>query len=123
MLVLMDTSILMYLAETPSSFVDELRAKVGSVEFAVPDAVLRELASLSGSGGVRGKRARLALVYARTLRGLPRGGEADDALISLAQEREAYVATLDRELAHSLRRKGIPVATMRNFHLALIGTG
>ena len=122
MLVLLDTSILIFLVERPSTFLDDLRARMGNVEFSVPDSVIGELKGLAGSRGAKAKKARLALSYAMGLKCLKHGGEADDALVSLAQERGALVATLDRKLVSSLRRRGVPVATVKDDRLLLPGT-
>ncbi len=102
---------------------DDLRAKLGNVEFSVPDSVIGELKGLAGSRGAKAKKATLALSYATGLTCLKHGGEADDALVSLAQERGALVATLDRKLLSSLRRRGVPVATVKDHRLLLPGTG
>ena len=123
MLVLLDTSILIFLVERPSTFFDELRAKMGNVEFSVPDSVIGELKGLAGARGVKARKARLALSYASGLKCLKHGGEADDALVSLAQENGALVATLDRKLMSSLRRRGVLVATVKGDRLLLPGTG
>ena len=123
MLVLLDTSILIFLVERPSTFLDELGGKMGNVEISVPDSVIGELKGLAGSRGVKAKKARLALSYAAGLRCLKHGGEADDALVSLAQENGALVATLDRKLMSSLRRRGVLVATVKGDRLLLPGTG
>ena len=121
MLVLLDTSIIIFLAETPSTFLDELGSKLGSVELSVPDSVIAELKGLARSRGVRSKKAKLALSYAAGLKSLKLGGEADDALVSLAQENGAVVATLDKALVSSLRRRGVMVATLKGHRLMLAG--
>jgi rRNA-processing protein FCF1 len=123
LLVLLDTSILIFLVETPSTFLDELRAKMGDVEFSVPDSVIGELKGLAGSRGVKARKAKLALSYATGLKSMKHGGEADDALVSLAQENGAVVATLDKSLVSSLRRRGVMVATVKGHRLLLAGTG
>jgi rRNA-processing protein FCF1 len=123
MLVLLDTSILLFLVETPSTFLDELKAKLGSVELSVPDSVIGELRGLAGSKGAKAKKAQLALSYATKLKCLEHGGEADDALVALAQENQAAVATLDKNLVSSLRRRGVMVATAKGHRLLLAGTG
>ena len=123
MLVLLDTSVLIFLAEKPSTFLDELESNVGKVELTVPDSVLGELRGLARSRGAKAKKAKLALSYATGLRCLEHGGDADDALVSLAQGKEAVVATLDRKLIASLRRRGVRVATLRGHRLLLPGGG
>jgi rRNA-processing protein FCF1 len=123
MLVLLDTSILIFLVEKPSTFLDELRTKMGNVEFSVPDSVIGELKGLAGSRGIKARKARLALSYATGLKCLKHKGEADDALVSLAQENGAVVATLDWKLMSSLRRRGVRVATVKGDRLLLPGTG
>jgi len=121
LLVLLDTSILIYLVETPSSFLEGLTGSLGKVEFAVTDSVLGELKGLAASRGARAKKAKGALSYAQGLKSYPVGGEADDSLVKLALRERAVVATLDGELASSLRRKGIPVATLSGDRLLVLG--
>ncbi len=121
MLVLLDTSILIFLAGRPSTFLDDLRVKMGNVEFAVPDSVIGELKGLAESKMAKAKKAKLALSYATGLKCLRHGGEADDALVSLAEEKDALVATLDRKLLSSLRRRGVLVATLKDHRLLLLG--
>ena len=121
MLVLLDTSILIYLVERPSTFLDDLGKHVGRVELSVCSPVLRELASLSSSKGVKAKRAKEALAFAQSLKSFSQSGDADDALICLAQEKAAVVATLDRKLVASLRSKGLSVATLGGDRLLMLG--
>jgi rRNA-processing protein FCF1 len=121
LLVLLDTSILIFLVEKRSSFLDDLGVKLGRAELCVPDSVIKELRSLTSAKGPRAKRAREALSFAESMRVFDQGGEADDALASLAQDRGAAVATLDRRLIASLRRRGVPVATVKDDRLLFLG--
>jgi rRNA-processing protein FCF1 len=111
----------MYLVERPSSFQDDLRAKLGNAELCVPDSVIRELRGLAEARGAKAKRAKEALSFAKGLKVFSREGEADDALVNLAQEQGAAVATLDRKLTASLRSKGVPVATLKGDRLLFLG--
>ena len=121
MLVLLDTSILIYLVERPSSFLDQVGAQLGRADLCVLQPAVGELRSLAKTKGARGKRARAALSFAERLKVLPGGGEADDAIVRAAVEEGAVVATLDRELIASLRRKGVPVATVSGDRLLFLG--
>jgi rRNA-processing protein FCF1 len=123
LLVLIDTSALLYLSQKPSTFLDELEVKLGTVELAVPDSVFSELRRLAGGKGKKAKEAKMALTFASGLRPLAQGGPADDALVILAQREGAVVATLDGGLAAALRRRGVIVATVRRDRLVLQGTG
>jgi rRNA-processing protein FCF1 len=121
LLVLLDTSVLIYLVEKPSSFLEELDAKVGRVELCVPAAVVRELEGLTQGRGEKAKKAKEALAFAEGLRVVECPGEADDAIVSIAQQEGAIVGTLDKELLDSLRRKEVAVATLRGDRLLLLG--
>ncbi len=123
MLVLLDTSILIYLVERPSSFIDEVRAQLGRADLCVLQPAVGELRSLAQTKGAQGRKAKAALSFAEGLRVFPGRGEADDALVRVAVEEGAVVATLDKELMSSLRRKGVPVATVRGDRLLLPRTG
>ena len=119
--VLLDTSILMYLAKKPSFFLDELSSKLGGERPVVPEPVMEELRGLTRSRGTKGREARLALTYASGLRTMRYSGEADDALVALAAGKDTVVATLDGNLISTLRRSGVAVATVRGDHLLLLG--
>jgi rRNA-processing protein FCF1 len=119
--VLLDTSVLIFLVERPSSFLEELDARLGRVELSVPAAVVRELEGLTQGRGGKAKKAKEALAFAERLRIVEYPGEADDAIVSIAQQEGAIVGTLDRELLDSLRRKGVAVATLRGHRLLLLG--
>ena len=121
MLVLLDTSILIFLAERPSSYLDDLQGALGKVELCVTRPVIGELRSLSGTRGSRAKKAKGALTFVDGLRVIEHGGEADDSLVSVALAEGATVGTLDQELVASLRRKGIPVATVKGDRLLFFG--
>jgi rRNA-processing protein FCF1 len=121
LLVLLDTSILIFLVEKPSSFLDDLDAKLGKAELCVPDSVIGELRRMAGSKGTKARKAEEALSFAEGLKIFRRGGEADDDLVSLAQEEGGAVATLDGELAAALRRKRVPVATVKDDRLCFQG--
>jgi len=70
MLVLLDTSILMFIAGRPSNFMNELQARIGEALLAVPSPVLDELRGLSRTHGRRGREAAFGLKYAQVLTSL-----------------------------------------------------
>ena len=88
----------------------------------VPSQVLEELRSILSRGGLRGKRARLALEIAGRLGAreapVPLEGSADRAVEALARELlgrgcRVMVATSDRSLRRRLRRAGVPTVYYR----------
>jgi rRNA-processing protein FCF1 len=121
LLVLLDTSILIRLAERPSLFLEELSSKLGKVDLAIPTPVLKELVQLSLARDSTGRAAKLALAYAESLANVECEGAADDALLLLAQSKGAVVATLDLDLIRRLRRLHVPVATLQGERLELRG--
>ena len=121
MLVLLDASILMFMAGKPSKFLDDLQAQIGETILAVPSPVLGELKGLSKIKGRRAREAALGLEYAQNLKSLDFDGDADTALLQIAQEHDALVATMDRELMRELKVRHVKVATVKDNHLILQG--
>ena len=97
----------------------ELTRLFGSYKIVVPESVVGELVNLSK----RIPEARAALGLARRCECVPVGApNPDEALMSLAVERKAYVLTNDVGLIAMLKKNRIPIVRMKGRnHLAIVG--
>ncbi len=115
--VVFDTSFLMAVMERPTSWSQDISESIGAFTPVILMSVRDELARLAAKGDKRGKLASLALELlhsgAFTLK--PDGkGKPDDEIISFALREGAAVATIDSELAKSLRASHVQtVITLR----------
>jgi rRNA-processing protein FCF1 len=114
--VLFDSSFLIAIMEHPTPWREDLIEKIGGFEPVVIQPVYDELVGLSGGRDRASGYAALAkglvdrgeLVIRR-----PKGnGKADDELISLALDGDAFVATLDKELMGQLRALHLRVVSL-----------
>ncbi|MDG6938854.1 MAG: DNA-binding protein [Nitrososphaerota archaeon] len=120
MIVLLDTSLLLLMAEKPVDL-DRLVELVGRFDFAVPATVMAELRSMTAGTGRRSRLARSALSFASKQRQVDAAGEVDGSLVDLASKGGSAVATMDAELIGRLRGRGVPVLTLRGDRFALLG--
>ena len=117
MKVIFDTSFMIYICEKPSSILEEMEEALGKVEPVLPSPVVEELKRISR----RKKSAKTALKAAQDMEVVKTMGPADRAIVNLAKELKAPVATLDLELASLLRKEGITYFTVKDDHLIAIG--
>ena len=107
----------MAVMERPTPWSEDITEKVGAFTPVVLNSVREELARLAAKGDKRGRFAALALglLEQGTLTLEPDGrGKPDDEMISFALREGAAVATLDGELAKSLRASHVQtVITLR----------
>jgi rRNA-processing protein FCF1 len=97
----------------------ELTRLLGSYKIVVPESVVGELVNLSK----RIPEARTALSLARRCECVPVAAHnPDEALMTLAKERKAYVLTNDVGLITMLKKARIPIVRMKGRnHLAIVG--
>lgn len=118
--VLLDTNALLMIFQFKIALEKELDRLLGNYEIFVPGCVLEELKHIA----VRDRTAKTALTYLqkRNYKIVDARGRADKTLLELAKERNAVVATNDRQLRKALRCENIPVIFLRaKTHLALEG--
>ena len=104
--VVFDTSFLMAVMEHPTSWSQDITENIGGFTPVVLGSVRDELARLAAKGDRKGKIASLILelVANGTFTLEPDGrGKPDDEIVSYALREGAAVATIDSELAKSLR--------------------
>lgn len=85
----------------------ELKRLFGEIPVFVPSSVLGELSNLND----RNSRAALALARRYSIVETELGG--DDAVLAIAEQREAAVVTNDKGLIRRLRERHIPVVRLR----------
>ena len=116
--VVCDTSFLVHLATARIGNLDRLD-ETGPVTFAVPEAVLDELAGLARDPARRGA-AEAAMRYASGLETVPvRGAPADSALVEHARESRCIIGTMDRALKRLVKEAGGSVMSFHGDRLVL----
>lgn len=119
--IIADTSFLLLPFNLKINIILELdRILEGSYELIVPDFCIKELSELKKRGGKIRKGVNLAMAiirkHAKILqahKGIDE--EVDRALVRLAKNMKAIVATCDSELRKALRKEGIPVIYPRAY--------
>ncbi|MBI2937655.1 MAG: hypothetical protein HYY22_05560 [Thaumarchaeota archaeon] len=122
--LLLDSSFLIFLVETPSGGFTEIEDKLGKVEPIVLTSVIKELRRIADrAASKRAKAAARALDYASGLRRVPQtgSGSVDDQILLYAKSSGAAVATLDTELRRRLRAAGVVVVTLSGNRLVVEG--
>ena len=112
MLVILDTSALIYPFQTGVDFVKGIQEMVLTpVTFAVTDGVVKELESLRrGRSQSLSMAAGKALAFSKDLKVLHSDATStDEQMVTLAKETGAAVATADSLLRRELRKRRIPV--------------
>ena len=120
--LLLDSSFLMFIVSTPTEKIDSIQESLGNAELVVLNAILDELQRLSTiSSTKRAKSARSALNFALGLKSIfyDQGIDVDDMILNYASSHGAAVATLDSELRHRLKAKGVTVVFRRGNLLAI----
>ena len=104
--VVLDTSILLSIHENRARVLDDICARVGSVDFFVTSSVLRELELLEKKGKKCGVAVVRAVLKAKNVRELRNGCEnADDCLAEKASA-GYIVATSDSQLKKRIKGFG-----------------
>jgi len=112
MLVILDTSALIYPFQTGVDFVKGIQEMVlAPATFAVTDGVVRELESIRrGRSPSLSMAAEKALAFSKDLKVLHSDAtNTDEQIVTLAKETGAAVATADSLLRKELRKRRIPV--------------
>jgi len=118
-LILADTSFLLAPYDFKLNIIEELERVVdGNFTLLVPSFCIDEINRLIRKGFIMRQKARLALElikkHATVLKACTKEGESvDDAIVRIAKEMGAIVATGDREIRKKLRKEGIPVIFIR----------
>jgi len=104
----------MTVAEHPTTCFEDMVEMLGKFEPVILDCVKDELKQLSSDRGKKARLAMLALELASDFSVEPCGGaNVDDEVASAALNYGAIVATMDRELARTLKTLGVTVVCLR----------
>ena len=112
--VVFDSSFLMAVVETPTTWFEDIVDAVGRFEPVLLDCVRGELERLARGQGRRSRSARVALDLALDFKPLHCGGApVDDEIMSAALTADALVATTDASLARTARAAHLRVVSLR----------
>jgi rRNA-processing protein FCF1 len=111
--VIFDSSFLMAVAETPTTWFEDIVDRVGKFEPVLLECVAEELKRLASGKGGKSKTAGVALDLSRQFDRLACGGaRVDDEIISAAMAGGALVATTDLELARTAKAVHLRVISL-----------
>ena len=111
--VIFDSSFLMAVVETPTTWFEDMVDDVGKFQPVLLDCVRAELEKLASGYGKKSRSARVSLDLASKFATIQCGkARVDDEVLSAALSHDAMVATADRELAHSLRAAHVRVISL-----------
>lgn len=122
--LILDTNFLMIPERWGVDIFDEFDRIINKkYRLVVPEAVLKELEQLKKHGNAEEKKAaKIGLELASKAEKIPSKMTADREILRLAGKMECVVATNDKELKNSLRKKGVPVIYLRQTsHLSIVG--
>ena len=119
--MIFDSSFLMAVAETPTTWFEDMTDRVGRFEPVLLECVGRELQRLASGKGGKSKTARVALDLSTQFDRLACGGaRVDDEIISAASAEGALVATTDTELARTAKALRLGVISLKKGRAALL---
>ena len=117
--VIFDSSFLMAVVESPTTWFEDLVEAVGKFQPVLLDCVREELSKIASGEGRRSRTARVALGLASGFKALPCGqGGVDDEIVSASASRRAFVATVDSELLRSARASHLNVIYLKKGRVA-----
>lgn len=110
--VVFDTNFLMIPHENKIDVFLEIQKVLGTVDFLIPEPVVNELKLLSEKN--TGAKVALGIMERKLFEVVSSKCSADDAVLDIAKERGAYVATMDAKLRQRVRDSELPLITLRN---------
>ncbi|MFB6128927.1 MAG: PIN domain-containing protein, partial [Halorhabdus sp.] len=114
MTVVLDTNALMMPVECDVRVFEELDRVIGETDLVVPEAVVAELDRLSTGGGEEATAASVGRDLVERCRVVGHDAtNADDAVLELARELDAYAVTNDGPLREALLAANRPVIGLR----------
>ncbi len=112
--IVLDTSILLHIEEYKLNVFEEASRLVeGKIRFYIPFSVIKEIEAMSRNRGKKGIKAKTALLvlkkYEDNIDVIPSGKVPDKAVLNLAEDLSAIVATSDKKLKDRALKKGLKV--------------
>jgi rRNA-processing protein FCF1 len=118
--IIFDSSFLMAVVEEPTTWYEDIIEKVGKFEPILPDCVRDELERLAAAQDKKARAARVSLDLVSKFARRPCGsGNVDDEIVSVALSEKALVATIDSELARSLKALHVRLISLRSGRVSL----
>ncbi len=118
--VIFDSSFLMAVAETPTTWFEDIVDRVGKFQPILLDCVRDELSKLASGQGRKSRAARVGLDIASSFKPHPCGSaRVDDEIVSMALTEGAIVATADSALIKSLKGAHLRVISLKQGRVAL----
>jgi len=112
--VIFDSSFLMAVVETPTTWFEDIIGGVGRFQPVLPDCVRAELEKIASEQSKKARTARVSLELASKFSKIPCGSaRVDDEIVSAALSSGAMVATVDTELLRALRGAHVKVISLR----------
>ena len=109
--VVLDTNFLLIPYENKLDVFAEIRKLLGEVEFMIPEPVIRELHLIAGKN--TGAKVALELLEGRQFTAVGSDCSADEAVVGIAEEYGAYVASMDAKVRRRARGKNLKLVTLR----------
>ena len=114
MKVIFDSSFLMAVVARPTTWFEDIVQGIGKFDPVLLDCTRSELEKLAAGQGGRARLARVSLDLASRFSSLPCGkSTVDDEIVSAALSAKAFVATVDGDLARTLRAAHVRVISLR----------
>ena len=118
--IIFDTSFLMAIVENPTTWFEDIVDVLGKFQPLLPDCVKGELEEMAAEQGNRARTARVSLELTSRFSRVPCGdARVDDEIVSAALSNQAIVATIDADLADTLRATHVRVISLRKGRVAL----
>ena len=119
--VVCDTSFLMLLASKNIKNISNLETEIGTIEFVIPDMVIKELERISHGKVIKKKTSATgALQLAKNFKIIEITGKSvDKALILHIKLHKGIVATIDSELKKRIKKLGGSILSLTNDRIVL----
>ena len=117
--VICDTNFLIHLATKKIKNVSNLEIDIGSLNFVVPEVVVKELHHLA-TQEKKQQQSMAALDFIKNLKTIEIFGNfADEAIISYIKKNGGFVATLDKSLKKKIKDIGGSIISLANNRVVL----
>lgn len=117
--VVCDTSFLIHIATKRIKNISNLETEIGSIQFVVPDIVIRELEKLSKNDKKR-QHIISTLEFIKNLKEIKIFGTfVDESIILYTKKHGGIIATMDTNLKHRIKEFGGSVISISNDKIVL----
>lgn len=118
--VICDTNFLMILASEEIKNISKLETELGTIEFLVPNLVVKELKKLSKDSIHKKDLATATLRLIKDFKKIEISGRyVDDAILSYVELHKGVIATLDTALKKKIKELGGSILSLSNNRIVL----